>query len=117
MTIDLSGMPKRITVAVREASEIPLPSYAGSGNIWSAVCVNGQGVAEVSVELGKQPAIPATPPDGTAEPPPLTLIPEYAIVRGLTPGEATWQLVLARPFGPSIPLTTHDLQVKVVVTP
>jgi hypothetical protein len=101
-------------VTVGEASEIPLPSYAGSGNIWSAVCVNGQGVAQVSVELAERPAIPATPRDGKAEPPPLTLVPERAIVHGLTPGEATWQLVLARPFGPSQPAARHDLQVTVV---
>jgi hypothetical protein len=116
MTIDLSGLPKRVTVVVGEASEIPLPSYADSGNIWSAVCVSGQGVAQVSVELGERPAIPATPGDGTAEPPPLTLVPERAIVHGLTPGEATWQLVLARPFGPSQPAARHDLQVTVVAT-
>lgn len=116
MTIDLSILPRRVTVAVGGASEIPLPSYAGSGNIWSAVCVNGRGVAQVSMELGERPEIPATSRDVTVEPPSIILIPELAIVYGLTAGEATWELVLARPFDPSKPAAVHDLQVTVVAT-
>ncbi len=103
-------------MAVGETSEIPLPSYAGSGNLWSVVCVNGQGVAQVSVELDEQLTIPATLRDGTAEPPSLILVPERAIVHGLATGDATWQLVLTRPFGFSQPAARHDLQVTVVAT-
>jgi len=113
MTVDLSGLPRDVTLEVGGRMEISLPSYAGSGNIWSATCLGGQGVAHVSVELGEAPAVLTPPSDGTAEPPPLTLVPESVVVYGLACGEATWRLVLARPFDPSKPAATHDLQVKV----
>ena len=117
MTVDLSGLPRHVTLAAGGAMELPLPSYANSGNAWSATCVRGEGVAQVSVELGEAPVVPTPPGDGTAEPPPLMLVPERAVVRALACGEATWRLVLARSFDPSRPAATHDLEVTVVAVP
>jgi hypothetical protein len=114
MTIDLSALPWTVALAVGERIEIPLPSYAGSGHKWSAVCIHGQEVAHLSVKLAEPPPAPTTPRDGTAEPPPLMLVPELAVVVGLARGEAAWRLVLARPFDPSKPVATHDLRITVL---
>lgn len=114
MTIDLSNLPRHVTLEVGGRIEIPLPSYAGSGHTWTAICVCGQGVAQVSLELGEVPAALLLPGDGTVEPPPLMFVPERAVVYGLTCGEATWRLILARSFDPSKPAATHDLLVTVV---
>lgn len=65
------------------------------------------------VEPVDAPAVPASPGDGTAEPPALMLIPDRAVVLGVAPGEATLRLVLARPFGPSTPAAVHDFEVTV----
>ncbi|HEY7035539.1 MAG TPA: hypothetical protein VH482_29635 [Thermomicrobiales bacterium] len=117
MSIDLSALPRHVTVAVGGRREIPLPSYAGSGNAWSATPVSGEEVARVSVELGGAPAAPMRPADGTAEPPALVMVPEVAVVVGLARGEATWRLVLARSFDPAHPTATHELRVTVVDNP
>lgn len=117
MTIDLSSLPLGITVAVGGRSEICLPSYAGSGNSWSVRRVGGGEVARVWVEMGESPTAVASPGDGIAEPPALMLVPERAVVLGLAPGEATWRLVLARPFGPSTPIAAHDFHVTVRAAP
>ncbi|TSA53159.1 MAG: hypothetical protein D4R40_01135 [Nitrosomonadaceae bacterium] len=113
MTIDLSNLPRHITLAARERIVIPLPSYANSGNTWSATCVRGHGIAQVSVELGEPPVTVDSRGDGTAEPPPLMLAPEQAVVSGLAGGEAVWQLVLSRPFGPAQTAALHELRVTV----
>jgi hypothetical protein len=117
MSIDLSALPRRVTLAVGARTEIPLPSYAGSGNTWSASCVRGADVARVSVELGAAPPTPARPADGTAEPPPLGYVPERAVVVALARGDALWRLALARSFGPPDPAATHELAVTVVDFP
>ena len=111
MSVDLSALPRSITVKVGERAEIALPSYAGSGNRWSARCMGGK-AAEVRVEVE---AIPPPPPgDGTGPPPPLRLAPEKAVVLGLAPGEAAWRLELSRPFGVREPAATHELRVTVI---
>ena len=117
MTIDLSNLPREISVAVGGRNETPLPSYAGSGNIWSVRRVAGGEVARVWVEPGDAPMVAASPSKGITEPPALVLVPERAVVLGLHPGEATWRLVLARPFGPPVPIAEHDFQVTVRAAP
>jgi len=113
VTVNVADLPRHVSVTVGGRVEIPLPSYAGSGNTWTALCSRGEEVADVLVELGESPAPPTPSADGTAEPPLLALTPETAVVRGRSPGEATWQLVLSRPFGPSTTAATHELQVTV----
>jgi hypothetical protein len=113
MTVDLSSLPRKITLGVGDRLKIPLPGYSGSGNAWSVTGVSGQEAARVSVEPAEVPAVPPSPGPGTAEPPELVLVPDRAVVYGLAPGEATWQLVLARPFGTSTPTAVHDLHVTV----
>ena len=113
MTIDLSSVPLHVTLAVGETIAIPLPSYAGSGNAWSATCVRDAAVAQVSIELGGAPPA-GVAGDGAAEPTQLMLAEEQAVVRGLASGKALWTLVLARSFGPPVPTATHDVEVTVV---
>lgn len=112
MTIDLSSVPRHVTLAVGESVAIPLPSYAGSGNAWSATCVRGDAVAQVSIALAGAP--PEAAGNGAAEPPQLMLADEQAVVRGIASGDALWTLVLARSFGPPTPTATHDVAVTVV---
>lgn len=114
MTIDLSNLPRHITLAAGERIVIPLPSYANSGNTWSATCVRGHGIAQVAVELGEPPVTADLQGDGTAEPPPLMLAPEQAVVSGLAGGEAVWQLVLSRSFGSAPAAAAHELRITVV---
>jgi len=113
MSVDLSNLRQHVTVAVGERVVIPLPSYANSGNSWSAICVCGHGIADVFVKLGNSPAIADSQGDDTAEPPPLMVVPEQAVVSGLTSGEAVWQLTLSRSFGPAQVTASHDLMVTV----
>jgi hypothetical protein len=117
MTVDLSSLPQRVWVAAGRRNEIPLPSYAGSGNSWSVQCLSGGDVVRVWVEPDETPSIAASPGDGITEPPSLMLIPDRVVVSGLAPGEAMCRLVLARPFGPSMPTATHDFHVTVVAAP
>ena len=117
MTVDLSDLPRKITLGVGDRLEIPLPSYSGSGNAWSVTGLSGQEIAQVSVEPAEAPAVPPSPGDGTAEPPDLVLVPDRAVVSGLAAGEAIWRLVLARSFGPSTPTAVHNLHVTVVAAP
>jgi hypothetical protein len=113
MTVDLSDLPRHVTLVVGGRAEIPLPSYANSGNSWSAVCMGGQGVADVSIVFGKADPLPGSPGNGTSEPPPLTQVPEIAVAYGVVRGNASWRLVLARQFDPSGPTASHDLEVTV----
>jgi hypothetical protein len=115
MSVDLSSLPRKITLAVGARAEVRLPSYSGSGNSWSVTRVSGPEAARAWVEPADDVSVPASPADGTAEPPALVLVPDRAVVVGVAPGEATWRLVLARPFGPSTPAAVHDFQVTVVV--
>lgn len=114
MTIDLSNLPQQVRLAVGESTEIPLPSYADSGNTWSAICLGGHGVASVSIELGD--VMLDTHGNGTAEPPPLMLVPERAVVSGLAAGEADWRLVLSRSFGAAPAAATHEIRIAVMTT-
>ena len=114
MTVDLSNLPQHVMLAVGERRVISLPSYANSGNIWSSTCVRGHGIAQVSVELGESPVTADSLGRGTAEPPPLTVTPEYAVVAGLVSGEAVYQLVLSRTFGPAQVASSHELLITVV---
>jgi hypothetical protein len=111
--VDLSALPTTLTLKVGDRVEVPLPSYAGSGNAWSVSCIKGLDVAQVRLESGPLPP-PSPPGAGTSEPPPLMLAGERAVVSGLAPGEATWWLVLARSFGPPTPTAVHDLQITVI---
>jgi hypothetical protein len=113
VTVNLSALPRNVALAVGDRTVIPLPSYAGSGNTWSAVCVRGQNVAHVAVELDEATTVPAALVDGTAPPPPLMLVQERAVVSGIASGEALWRLVLSRPFDPSHQTAAHDLLVAV----
>src|SRR5206468_9835751 len=99
--IELSRLPRDITVTVGGRSEIPLPSYAGSGNAWSVTRVAGGDVARVWLESGEPTGVLAGRGDGIVEPPALALAAERAVVSGLVPGAASWRPMLARPFGGS----------------
>jgi hypothetical protein len=109
-----SGLPQSVMLAVGDRIEIALPSYAGSGNHWSIVSIAGAGVARAAVEPADAPVSPPAPGNGNVEPPALVLVPEHVVVSGLRPGEATWRLVLARPFGDATPMVVQDLHVTVV---
>ena len=114
MSIDLSGLPKEITVAVGQRYEIVLPSYSGSGNNWSVTSLSGEEVARAWIEPVDVPNVTRSPGN---EPPELMLVPDRLLVLGLSPGEATWRLTLARTFGPSTPTATCALHVTVVHAP
>lgn len=114
VTVDLTSLPQHITLTVGERKVILLPSYANSGNTWSATCVRGHGLVQLSVKLGESPMTVESQGSGTAEPPPLVLTPEYAVVIGLASGEAVYQLVLSRTFGPTQVVASHELQITVV---
>ena len=114
MTINLSRLPTHLTLAVGESVHIALPTYAGSGNIWSVTCIRGQGMADVSVVVDELQPEGVSLRDGTAEPPPLVLSPERLVVRGLIPGDTIWRLVLARPFDASRPTATHAIRVTIM---
>ena len=113
MSIDLSKLPQQLTLATGERIVIPLPSYADSGNNWSASCLYGHGIAEVSIVLCKTTLRSDAPGDGSAEPPPLMLVPEQVVVSGLAVGEALWQLVLSRSFGSTRVAASRNLQITV----
>jgi hypothetical protein len=117
MTVDLSSLPQRVSVAAGRRIEIPLPSYSGSGNSWSVQCLSGGDVVRVSVEPVETPPMAASPGDGITEPPALMLVPDRVVVSGLAPGEAVCRLVLARLFDPSTPTATHDFHVTIVTAP
>jgi hypothetical protein len=115
MKVDISGLPRRITLAAGDRAEIPLPSYAGSGNAWSVSCIRGQEVASVELGTAEVSPIPTGPRDGTAEPPPLALVQERAVVVGLARGVAVWRLLLARSFDvPGEPAAALDFEITVV---
>jgi hypothetical protein len=113
MIVNLSSLPQHITLAVGERIVLPLPSYANSGNTWSASCLRGHGAAQVLVELSEVSVMEDSRGDGVAEPPPLMLALEQAVVSGLADGDAVWQLVLSRSFGSEQPTLLHDLRVTV----
>ena len=113
MSVDLSALPRRVTVRVGEVVEVPLPSFAGSGNLWTARPAGdpgGAGIAEVTVRTEPSAAPPGTP--GGA-PPSSWSAPVAALVAGRAPGSARWLLVLARPFAPDPPTAVHELEVEV----
>jgi len=114
MSIDLSGLPKEIRIAVGERYELLLPSYSGSGNNWSVTSLSGEEVARAWIEPVDVPNVTGSPGN---EPPELMLVPDRLVVFGLSPGEATWRLTLARSFGPPTPTATSDLHVTVVNAP
>ena len=113
---ELADLPSHITLTVGDRAEIPLPSYAGSGNSWSVSGDPGQKVADLAVEV-EAPAPTPGRGDGVSEPPAMSVASERAVVRALQPGEAIWHLVLARSFGPPEPAATHDVRVTVVPPP
>lgn len=117
MSVDLTSLPQHVTLVVGKRMVIALPSYANSGNTWSSTCVRGQEIAQLSVELGESPVPGDSGGSGTAEPPPLTLTPEYAVVAGLASGEAVYQLILSRTFGPAQVAASHELRLTVVAAP
>ena len=113
MTIDLSGLPRRVSLTIGERIVIPLPTC----RLWQHLVrhVPGRGGSSQSNgEVGRSPAPAACAGRmGWPEPPPLMLAPEFAVVEGLACGETTWRLVLARSFDRSNPAAEHDLAVTV----
>ncbi len=114
MTIELSELPRHVLLRTGERIKISLPSYANSGYNWSSICLRGEDVAKVSVELGDIPPVEPVPTDGTAEPPALMLVPEFAVIEALACGKAMWRLVLDRSFERSNPLSMHEINITVV---
>ncbi len=113
MTVDLSGLPRRVRVAVGERAEIGLPSFAGSGNVWTAEPVGSPATAVAAVAVRTDPAARAPVRDPGGEPPSSYAAPVVAVVAGRMPGTARWRLVLARPFAPRPPTAVHELTVDV----
>lgn len=117
MTVDLSDLPKTIRLAVGDCVEIAMPSYSGSGNAWSATQMSGGKVVSLSVGPKEAPQTQVVRRGGTTEPPPLSLVPERVVISALAPGEAVWQLVLARPFDRAGPTARHEVRITVVGAP
>jgi hypothetical protein len=113
MNVDLAALPRHVTLKVGEQRVIVLPSYANSGNAWSAACLRGHGTAQVAVGLDEPRLAADARGDGRAEPPPLYVVREHAVVSGLASGEATWRLVLSRSFGPPQEAAAHELRITV----
>lgn len=113
MTTDLSSLPSHCVVKPGGQARLPLPSYAGSGNAWSAVCVSSPHVADVTVVVGAVPSTDGGRRDGVSEPPPMQLAGESLVVKGRVPGLAVWRLVLARSFGAREVAAEHELHVAV----
>jgi len=114
VSVDLSALPRRVTVQVGEVVEVPLPSFAGSGNLWTARPADqpgAAGAAVVSVRTEAAAAAPSSPAGG--EPPSSYSSPVVAVVDGRAPGSTRWLLVLARPFAPDTPTAVHELDVDV----
>ena len=114
MSTESLDLPRRITLAAGGRREIPLPSYAGSGNAWSATPVSGEDVAAVTVET--EPPPPPVPIPGGGPPEP-RLSSERAIVSGLRVGHARWRLELARAFGPRQPTAVTNIDIEVTPLP
>jgi len=114
MSVDLSPLPRHVTVPVGGRVRIKLPSYSGSGNAWSVGGEPDDRVARVEIEL-EPPVLAPGPGAATGMPPPMALANEWAVVTGLAPGETTRQLVLGRSFGLLTPTAIHDLAITVVV--
>ncbi len=110
MSFEVPGLPRRITVAAGGQQEVALPSYAGSGNAWSATALTGEEVATVTVETG--PRLPPADVPGGGPPEPRVAA-ERAIVRGLQVGQAQWRLALSRSFGPPEPTAVVDIDIEV----
>lgn len=117
MMVELPDLPHEVRVMVGERIEIPLPSYAGSGNVWASEEVRGGDRATTSVVPTETSPRPGPGGGGTSEPPALALVPERAVVVGIAPGEAVWRLVLQRPFGPRTPAAVVELHVVVSPDP
>lgn len=113
MSVDLSALPERVTVRAGERAVLELPSYAGSGNYWSAEALAGEEAARVTV--GPLAAEPPPPPAAETEPPTAAPVAERAVIEGLAPGSSRWRLLLARRFGDRSPAAEHELEV--LVTP
>jgi hypothetical protein len=114
MSVDLSEVPHRVTVQVGAVVEVPLPSFAGSGNLWTARPASdpgAAGIAEVTVRTDPAAAPPGGRPGG--EPPSSYAMPVVAEVAGRSPGSTRWLLVLARPFAPDTPTAMHELDIEV----
>lgn len=109
--VELPDIPTRVVVAAGERVSIDLPSYAGSGNLWTVTCRRGPDRATVAVVRSASTA--AHPGTGVEMPPTPVLAAETAEVTGVRPGDATWELVLARPWAPTPPAAVHRLDVVV----
>ncbi len=113
MSVDLSALPRRVRVAVGAVVEVPLPSFAGSGNLWTARPADDPATAQAAeVTVRTEPAaVPSGEVGG--EPPSSYSTPVVAVVTGRSPGAARWLLVLARPFAPDPPTAVHELTIDV----
>jgi hypothetical protein len=113
MGIDLSAIPTLLTLAPGGQTQLVLPSYTGSGNVWSARPLSGEQIADVRVEtvLASPPADRVVPPGGG--PPEPVLAGERLVVHGLNVGTARWLLTLSRSFGPPEPTATAELEIIV----
>jgi hypothetical protein len=114
MSVDLSALPRRLRIAVGAVVEVSLPSFAGSGNLWTARPADGDPAAARAAEVTVRTE-PAAAPSGEVggEPPSSYSTPVVAVVTGRSPGVARWLLVLARPFAPDPPTAVHELVIEV----
>jgi hypothetical protein len=112
VTVDLTSLPDRVELAVGQDHAVVLPSYAGSGNAWSAACVDGPEVARAAIEV-RADAVTRTPPRPGEGPPAPFLVPEVLTIRALRRGRARWRLTLSRDFAPQPPTAEHDVEILV----
>lgn len=104
-------LPHELSLEVGATEQLRLPTYSGSGNLWTVRNVDGANVAEVRVESRPPIAADERPPGGP--PPGQSLATEFAVVTGVSSGVAHWRLVLARPWQPDNPTASHELTIKV----
>lgn len=105
-------LPDEVTLEVGAFTQLPLPTYSGSGNVWSVQEVEGPG--STSVAIGHRPPDAVEEAAPGAPPPTPSLATQYALVTGLSEGVARWRLVLARPWQPESPTAVHELTIQVV---
>jgi len=110
VNVELPGLPRQVTVAAGGRHEIPLPSFSGSGNSWSARAVSGADAATVTVRISPPPPPAAVPGTGPPEP---RHAAERAVISGIRAGHARWRLELARSFGPRHPTAVVDIDIEV----
>jgi hypothetical protein len=113
VTAELSSLPRRLVVQAGDLIEIPLPSFAGSGNQWMPSLISAPDIADVAVEIRHPESLNDQTGGGTREPPGAFVAPEVLKVHGLRPGLTRWKITLSRPFAPDPPTAEREIEILV----